>query len=94
MLKLRLLRRSLGFSIHELSARTGITAPQISLLERGLAAPSPHEMRRLAAVLASDTDRIRHALFEKVDTHKLIELLFGSENGGKDYPMVLSKNDA
>ena len=84
MLKLRLLRRSMGLSIHELSARTGITAPQISLLERGLAAPSPHEMRRLATVLASDTEGIGRALFEKVNTHNLRELLFGSGNGGND----------
>lgn len=53
MFDLKIARLLRGLTQYELSKLTKISAPRISLLERGFAQPSADELQRLANALSS-----------------------------------------
>ncbi len=63
MLQLRVERKRRGWSQTEVSIRTGIASPTISVIERGLVYAHPGWRRRLATAFGMPAE----ALFELVD---------------------------
>jgi transcriptional regulator with XRE-family HTH domain len=72
VLALKVLRVACGLSAYELAGRAKIAPSRLSLLERGLEAPTSEELDRLAAVLIYRAKE-KDTLVKPVDTMRLRE---------------------
>lgn len=56
-LEVRNARRRLRFTLTYTASKCGISPATLSLIERGLQTPSPHQIVKMATVLRSDADQ-------------------------------------
>ena len=54
-------RETLGLSLRDLSEQTGVTAPALSLLERGKGNPTIDTLRRISAALGMEIEVVAKA---------------------------------
>jgi len=80
MTRMRLLRKTLSLTLHDIQKRTGMASSRLSLIERGLEAPKSYELRGIALALNFPSSQDPLLLTSKIGTEELIAIVAPTDN--------------